>query len=266
MTHVARMPAVYVGHGSPMNAITDTPFSRAWNDLGASLPRPRAIAVISAHWFVPGTAVTADRSPKTIHDFGGFPKALFDIRYPAPGDPALAAEIVDMLAPTPVRLDSSWGFDHGAWSVLVHLYPKADIPVIEISVDSSALPPAHFDLGRRLAPLRDRGVLVIACGNIVHNLEHIDFQATEPFDWAVRFDAFVKRALEERDDRALVEYQSNPDARLAAPDEDHYYPLLYAAGLRRPDDEIRFFVEGFDAGSISMRGFTLTAGETAIRP
>jgi len=259
MNQAARMPAVFVGHGSPMNAITDTRFSRAWKELGSSLPSPRAVAVVSAHWFVPGTAVTANEAPKTIHDFGGFPKALFDVQYPAPGDPALAAEIVALLAPTAVRLDSSWGFDHGAWSVLVHMYPQAEIPVIEISVDSGALPAAHFDLGRRLAPLRDRGVLVVACGNIVHNLEHIDFRATEPFDWAVRFDAFVKQALEDRDDRALLEYTSHPDARIAAPDEDHYYPLLYAAGIRRPDDNIRFFVEGFDAGSISMRGFTISA-------
>jgi 4,5-DOPA dioxygenase extradiol len=259
MNQPVRMPAVFAGHGSPMNAITDTRFSRAWKELGSSLPRPRAVAVVSAHWFVPGTAVTANEAPKTIHDFGGFPKALFDVRYPAPGDPALAADIVALLAPTPVRLDSSWGFDHGAWSVLVHMYPKADIPVIEISVDSNALPAAHFDLGRRLAPLRDRGVLVVACGNIVHNLEHIDFQATEPFDWAVRFDSFVKQALEARDDRALVDYASHPDARRAAPDEDHFYPLLYAAGIRLPDDNVRFFIEGFDAGSISMRGFTISA-------
>lgn len=258
MSSDARMPAVFVGHGSPLNAITDTKFSRAWAALGAALPRPRAIAVISAHWFVPGTAVTAGPNPKTIHDFGGFPKALFDVRYPASGDPALADEIAELLAPTPVRLDTSWGFDHGAWSVLVHLYPKADIPVVEIAIDSGQPPARHFELGRKLAPLRDSGVLVIACGNVVHNLEHIDFNATEPFPWAVRFDEFVKSALERRDDGALIDYETNPDARLAAPDEDHYYPLLYAAGIRREDDALRFVVEGFDAGSISMRAFTLS--------
>jgi 4,5-DOPA dioxygenase extradiol len=258
MTQGSRMPAVYVGHGSPMNAITDTKFSRAWRALGDSLPRPRAIAVISAHWFVPGTAVTAMPKPKTIHDFGAFPKALFDVRYPAPGDPALAAEIADTLAPTPVRLDTSWGLDHGAWSVLVHVYPKADIPVVEISVDSDLAPADHFELGRRLAPLRDHGVLVISCGNIVHNLERIDFGATEPYDWVVRFDEFVKGALERRDDAALIGYESHPDARLAAPDEDHYYPLLYAEGIRHRDDVLRFVVEGYDAGSISMRAFTLS--------
>jgi 4,5-DOPA dioxygenase extradiol len=258
VTHDARMPAVYVGHGSPMNAITDTKFSRAWAALGAALPRPRAIAVISAHWYVPGTAVTADPNPKTIHDFGGFPKALFDVRYPAPGDPALAVEIAELLAPTPVRLDTSWGFDHGAWSVLVHLFPKADIPVVEIAIDSDQPPARHFELGGRLAPLRERGVLVIACGNVVHNLEHIDFGASEPFPWAVRFDEFVKAALEKRDDRSLIDYQLNPDARLAAPDEDHYYPLLYAAGIRHKEDALRFVVEGYDAGSISMRAFTLS--------
>jgi 4,5-DOPA dioxygenase extradiol len=258
MTQNARMPAVYVGHGSPMNAITDTKFSRAWKELGVALPRPRAVAMISAHWFVPGTAVTAMPKPKTIHDFGGFPKALFDVRYPAPGDPPLAAEIAELLAPTPVRLDTSWGLDHGAWSVLVHVYPKADIPVVEISIDSEQSPAGHLELGRRLAPLRERGVLVIACGNIVHNLEHIDFGAAEPFPWAVRFDEFIEQALEKRDDEALVGYESHPDARLAAPDEDHFYPLLYAAGMRHDDDSLRFIVEGYDAGSISMRAFTLS--------
>jgi 4,5-DOPA dioxygenase extradiol len=252
-----RMPAVYVGHGSPMNAITDTQFSRAWSALGASLPRPRSIAVISAHWFVPGTAVTAMPRPKTIHDFGSFPKTLFDVQYPAPGDPALAAEIAGLLAPTPVRLDTSWGLDHGAWSVLVHAYPEADIPVVEVSIDSNLSPNGHFELGRRLAPLREQGVLVVACGNIVHNLQYLDFAATRPVDWAVRFDGFIKTALEKRDDQALFGYRSHPDARLAAPDDDHFYPLLYAAGIRHDDDALRFVIEGFDAGSISMRAFTL---------
>ncbi len=258
MPQQTRMPAVYVGHGSPMNAITDTQFSRAWKTLGESLPRPRSIAMISAHWFVSGTAVTAMPKPKTIHDFGAFPKALFDVQYPAPGDPALAAEIADILAPTHVRLDTSWGLDHGAWSVLVHAYPKADIPVVQISIDADLPPEGHIDLGRRLAPLRERGVLVIACGNIVHNLEYLDFKASTPVDWAVRFDDFVKTALEKRDDQALVGYRSHPDAQRAAPDDDHFFPLLYAAGIRHNDDALRFVVEGFDAGSISMRAFTLS--------
>jgi 4,5-DOPA dioxygenase extradiol len=258
MPEPTRMPAVYVGHGNPMNAITDTEFSRAWRTLGASLPRPRSIAVISAHWFVPGTAVTAMPKPRTIHDFGAFPKALFNVQYPAPGDPALAAEIIEILAPTPVRMDTSWGLDHGAWSVLVHAYPKADIPVVEIAIDADLRPQGHFDLGRRLRPLREKGVLVIACGNIVHNLRYMDFEATKPVDWAVRFDEFVKTALEKRDDQALIGYRSHPDAPLAAPDDDHFYPILYAAGIRQDDDALRFFVEGFDAGSISTRAFTFS--------
>jgi 4,5-DOPA dioxygenase extradiol len=257
MEKKSRMPAVYVGHGSPMNAITDTPFSRAWKAMGEALPRPRAIAVVSAHWFVPGTAVTAMAQPRTIHDFGGFPKALFDVRYPAPGDPALAAQIADLLAPTSVRLDTAWGFDHGNWSVLVHAYPNADIPVVQISIDSTQPAAYHMELGRRLAPLREQGVLVIACGNVVHNLEKIDFQATAPYDWTVRFDLHIKAALEARDDYALIAYQEHPDARLAAPDEDHYFPLLYAAGMRDERDRLEFIVEGYDAGSISMRAFTL---------
>src|SRR4029077_4993882 len=252
MEKKSRMPAVYVGHGSPMNAISDTPFRRAWKTLGEVLPRPRAIAMVSAHWFVPGTAVTAMAQPRTIHDFGGFPKALFDVRYPAPGDPALAAQIADLLAPTSVQLDTTWGLDHGSWSVLVHAYPKAEIPVVQISIDSTQPAAYHLELGRRRAPLRAQGWLVIACGNIVHNLEKIDFQASEPYDWTVRFDLHIKPALEARDDFALIAYQDHPDARLAAPDEDHYFPWLYAAGMRDDHDQLDFFVEGYDAGSISM--------------
>lgn len=223
--------------------------------MAQALPRPRAILVVSAHWFVAGTAVTAGAQPRTIHDFGGFPKALYEIRYPAPGDPKLAAEIAQLLAPLPVRLDSSWGLDHGSWSILVHAYPKADIPVLELSIDDGKMPKDHLEIGRLLAPLRDRGVLVMGTGNVVHNLERMEIGAPTPFDWTVRFDQFIKTALETGDDDALVNYRTAPDSSLAAPDADHFFPLLYIAGLRMPGDGITWLVEGYEAGSLSMRSF-----------
>ena len=257
MPNDRRMPALFIGHGSPMNAIEDTPYSRAWKALGASLPRPRGILVVSAHWFTHGTLATAQERPPTIHDFGNFPRALHDMQYPAPGDPALAAEAASLLAPTAVRLDDSWGLDHGAWSILVHMYPKADIPVVQLSVDEDKAAPEHFDLGSRLAPLRERGVLVMATGNVVHNLAFIDPQRRGGFDWAKRFDDFVKQTLEARDRRALVEYQRHPDAAIAAPDPDHFLPIMYPAGIRREDDALSWVVDGdsLDMGSVSMRAF-----------
>jgi 4,5-DOPA dioxygenase extradiol len=248
--------AVFIGHGSPMNAIEDTPYSRAWKALGQTLPRPRAIACISAHWYTHGTLVTAMERPKTIHDFGNFPRQLHEMQYPAPGSPELAAEIVSLLAPTPAKLDTTWGLDHGAWSVLVHMYPKADVPVVQISVDEDKTPQAHFDLGSRLAPLRESGVLVMATGNVVHNLAHMDPKRGQPYDWAARFDAYIREALEAGDQRALVTYEQHPDAPLAAPDADHFLPLLYIAGIRRPDDALTWIVDGgLDMGSVSMRAF-----------
>jgi 4,5-DOPA dioxygenase extradiol len=256
MAAAGKMPAVFVGHGSPMNAITETPYTRAWEALGAALPRPRAILFVSAHWYIRGSAVTAMERPPTIHDFGAFPKALFDVEYPAPGDPKLATEVAEMLAPTPVRLDTSWGLDHGVWSVLVHVYPNADIPVVELSVDADASPHGHFDLGRRLAPLRDRGVLVMASGNIVHNLQYMDLSGKRaPYDWAVRFDERIREALEKRNDEDLINYENLPDAALAAPDVEHYVPMLYIAGVRGPDDHLRFIIDGIDGGAVSMRAF-----------
>ena len=251
-----RMPALFVGHGSPMNAIEDTPYSRAWKAVGAVLPKPRAICVISAHWYDRGTAVTAMDKPKTIHDFGNFPRVLFEVQYPAPGDPELAKEIAQLLAPVDVRLDTSFGLDHGAWSVLVHMYPKADVPVVQLRVDSEKTPLQHFDLGSHLAPLRERDILVIATGNVVHNLRYVDVHRTQPYDWAARFDAYVRKALEARDNAALINYESNPDAALAAPDPDHFLPILYVAGIRRDDDRLSFIVDGgLDMGSVSMRAF-----------
>lgn len=250
------MPALFIGHGSPMNAIEDTPYRRAWESLGAALPRPQAIVVISAHWYTHGTAVTAMERPKTIHDFGNFPKALHEMRYPAPGSPQVAADIAALLAPTPVALDTRWGLDHGAWSVLVHMYPKADVPIVQLSVDEEKTPRQHFEVGSRLAPLREREILVIATGNVVHNLQYMDPGRSTPYDWASRFDAYVKGALEARDNEALIAYEKHPDAPLAAPDADHFLPVLYIAGIRRLDDPLTHVVDGgLTMGSVSMRAF-----------
>jgi len=255
MKNDARMPAVFVGHGNPMNATADNRWTQAWAAIGSSVPRPRAILVVSAHWYIPLTAVTAMPQPKTIHDFSGFPDELYGVRYPAPGDPALASEIASLLSPLPVTLDARWGLDHGAWSVLKHTYPDADVPVVQLSIDESQPPAFHYDLGKKLAPLRDRGVLVMGSGNVVHNLAYAHFGAATPYDWAVRFDEFIRSALERRDDQALVEYRSAEDGPIAAPDPDHYFPLLYIAGIRQPDDSLRFLTDGIDLRSVSMRAF-----------
>ena len=251
------MPSLFIGHGSPMNAIEDTAYSRAWKALGENLPRPRAILVVSAHWFTDGTLATGNERPPTIHDFGNFPRALHEMQYPAPGSPELAADAAALLAPTPVRLDTSWGLDHGAWSILVHMYPKADIPVVQLSVDERKSAAEHLALGARLAPLRDRGVLVMATGNVVHNLQYIDPARSGGYDWAQRFDDYIKRALEKHDDRALVEYERHPDAAVAAPDPDHFLPIMYPAGIRLSDDPFAWVVDGesLDMGSVSMRAF-----------
>ena len=253
------MPAVFLGHGSPMNAISDTPYSRAWKALGQALPRPRAILCISAHWFINRTAVTAMPNPPTIHDFYGFPKALHDVHYPAPGDPELASEIAELLTPLAVELDQSWGLDHGTWSVLRHTHPLAEIPVVQLAIDETKPPQFHYDLGRKLAPLRDRGILIVGSGNIVHNLRVLDFDAKSVYEWASRFDEFFRSALEARDHATIINYEKHPDARLAAPTPDHYLPALYIAALQRDSETVQFPVDGIDAGSIAMRSFSFGA-------
>ncbi|MBC5810856.1 MAG: 4,5-DOPA dioxygenase extradiol [Candidatus Eremiobacteraeota bacterium] len=250
------MPAIFFGHGNPMNALLNNRYTEAWRALGTSLPRPRAILMISAHWYVPGTAVTAMARPRTIHDFGGFPAELYRYDYPAPGDRALAGRVRELLAPLDVALDErEWGLDHGTWSVLCHAYPDADVPVVQLSIDETQAPRVHYELGRRLAPLRDEGVLLAGSGNLVHNLHTFAWGAhpVEPFDWAVRFEAQARRCLESGDQEPLVDYESlGRDALLSAPTPDHYLPLLYVIGARRPDDVVSFPVEGVDGGSISM--------------
>lgn len=253
----SRQPALFIGHGSPMNAIEDNRYSRALRALGAKLPRPRAILCVSAHWFVRGTWVTGEERPRTIHDFGGFPRALFDMVYPAPGDPALARRVGALLgegrgAP---RLD--WGLDHGTWTVLCHLFPDADVPVVQLALDATLAPAGHLELGRRLAPLRDEGILLLGSGNVTHNLRHALSQlgAAEPpaAGFAVRFDAAVEEALAARDGARLAGLLETPDGRMAHPTPDHYYPLLYVAGAASEGDALDFPVTGLDLGSLSMR-------------
>ncbi len=251
-----RLPALFIGHGSPMNTLEDNPYTQAWRALGAALPRPQAILAISAHWLTRGIAVTAMEHPRTIHDFGGFPQALHEVQYPAPGSTALAQRVAALLAPRPVALDSDeWGLDHGTWSVLAHLYPMADIPVVQLSMDATQGEAFHLEIGQALRSLRDEGVLIVASGNIVHNLRLMKWSQTGfGHDWAVRFDAFAKRKIEARDFSALAHYQSEGhDATLAVPTAEHFWPLLYALGAAGDDDAISFPVEGLTMGGISMR-------------
>ena len=249
------LPAIFFGHGNPMNAVDVNAYTDSWRRIGSVLPRPRSIVSISAHWFVPGTGVTSVPAPRTIHDFGGFPPELYEVQYPAPGDPDLARRIQRDLAPVPVRLDTSWGLDHGTWSVLRHLYPDADIPVVQLSIDESQPAPYHFQIGRRLAPLRDEGILILGSGNLVHNLHAYAWgrHTLAPYDWAVRFEQHAKELMLVHNFQPLIEYETlGSDATLSAPTPDHYLPLLYILGTYRQGDPIIFPIEGVDGGSISM--------------
>ena len=250
-----RMPTIFFGHGNPMNAVMKNSYTEAWATVGSSVPRPKAILCVSAHWYIPGVAVTAMSSPRTIHDFGGFPQELYAVQYPAPGSPGLAQRVSELLAPLPVLLNQDWGLDHGTWSVLCHVFPDADIPVVQLSIDETRPPEFHYQLGKQLQPLRDEGVLVIGSGNIIHNLHTYAWgkHEVEPFDWAVRFETLARQVLLRGDDAILVDYESlGSDGMLAAPTPDHYLPLLFVLGLRRENDTVSFPVEGFDGGSISM--------------
>ncbi|HET7765828.1 MAG TPA: 4,5-DOPA dioxygenase extradiol [Burkholderiales bacterium] len=252
MNH-ARMPVVFFGHGSPMNTLERNEYTEAWRRVGEAIRAPAAILCVSAHWYTEGAAVTAMSRPKTIHDFYGFPRALFDVEYPAPGDPELASRVRELLAPLDVGLDGSWGLDHGTWSVLKHAYPKADVPVVQLSIDGTRPPQFHYETGRRLAPLRDEGILVIGSGNVVHNLRLMKREGGQAFDWAVRFNEKIREALASRDHRLLVDFAKlGKDARLAVPTPEHYLPLLYVAGLQRSDEAMEFPVDGYDLGSVSM--------------
>lgn len=251
------MPALFIGHGNPMNAVEDNANSKLWREIAARLPEPRAILAISAHWQTSGVAVTAMAQPETIHDFGGFPRELFEFQYPAPGDPQLAERVKNLLAPISVAADQDWGLDHGAWSVLAHLFPEADISVVQLSLDGTRPPAWHYDLAIRLRSLRDEGVLILGSGNVVHNLGRMDWSRPESaFDWSDRFNGEVRQALLDGDHTSLVSLVSGSgmteDARLAAPTLEHYLPMLYVAAQRREDEPVELFNDRIEYGSIGM--------------
>jgi 4,5-DOPA dioxygenase extradiol len=248
------MPAIFFGHGNPMNALADNSYTQAWASIGGSIPKPKAILCVSAHWYVPTVAVTAMERPRTIHDFGGFPRELFEFEYPAPGSPALA-ERVETLIDELILDETGWGLDHGTWSVLCHVFPDADIPVVQLSINENESAEFHYHLARSLFPLRDEGVLIVGSGNLVHNLHAYAWgkHDVEPFDWAVRFESLARELILSGDHAPLVAYETlGRDAMLSVPTPDHYLPLLYILGLQSKDDAVTFPVEGFDGGSISM--------------
>jgi 4,5-DOPA dioxygenase extradiol len=249
------MPAIFFGHGNPMNALLRNEYTAAWEAIGREMPRPKAILCISAHWYIPGVAVTAMERPRTIHDFGGFPRELYEVQYPAPGSPDLAERVRELLALPDEAADQTWGLDHGTWSVLVHVFPEADVPVVQLSIDEARDAAFHYNLAKKLGSLRDEGVLVIGSGNLIHNLHAYAWgrHDVKTFDWALRFEEKARELMLAGDHRPLVEYESlGRDAMLAAPTPDHYLPLLYILALQREGDQVSFPVEGFDGGSISM--------------
>ena len=254
-----RMPVLFVGHGSPMNAITDTPFSRAWTELGGTLPRPTAILCVSAHWETKGVMVTAMDRPQTIHDFYGFPEALHAKLYPAPGAPELARKTAELVRKAPVALDQSWGLDHGTWSVLARMFPRADVPVFQLSLDATRASSWHYDLGKELKPLRERGVLVMGSGNIVHNLRRVSRQLPDAgFDWAIEFDAKIKGLIDRGDHQGVIDYQAlGQAAQLSVPTNEHFLPLLYALALKDEKERIVYFNDAATMGSISMRSLLI---------
>ena len=248
------LPAIFFGHGNPMNALTNNSYTAAWRRIGEEIPKPKAILSISAHWYVPGTGVTIGAAPRTIHDFGGFPPELYQVRYPAPGAPDLARRVQHLLGPLPVTLDDSWGLDHGTWSVLCHVYPRADVPVVQLSIDATQPAVFHFDVGKRLAQLRDEGVLIAGSGNLVHNLRSYAWGGnTEPYEWAVRFETEARNLMTAGEFKPLVEYEKlGSDELLSVPTPDHYLPLLYVLGTGQVGEPVSFPVTGIEGGSISM--------------
>jgi len=254
-----RLPALFIGHGNPMNAIDDNAYSRAWAELGARLPKPQAILCVSAHWMTQGGALAhVGRRPKTIHDFGGFPRALYQQQYPAPGAPDAAQATIELVRSTHLQADEEWGLDHGAWSVLIRMFPDADVPVFQLSLDLGKAPVAHLDLARELKPLRERGVLIIGSGNLVHNLGALN-PGGAPYDWAQAFDETMKARIAARDAVGVAQaLDGSRTARLAHPTPEHFLPALYPLGVADEKDELSFFSESFDLGSLSMRSFLLS--------
>ena len=252
-----KLPVLFIGHGSPMNGIEDNEFSRTWAKFGKEIPKPKAVLVISAHWLTNGTHITAMENPKTIHDFGGFPQALFDVEYPVKGSPELAKAASELITSTKIGLDHDWGLDHGTWTVVRHMYPNADIPVLQLSIDYNKPAQYHYDLSKQLASLRKKGVLIIGSGNMVHNLQMVAWdKLQEPeygFDWAIEMNTIFKEKIQNNDFKSLIEYEKLGNAaKLAIPTPDHYYPLLYNIALRDAKDEISYFNDKPVGGSLTM--------------
>jgi len=249
-----RMPLLFVGHGNPMNAIEDNKFSKTWKDFGKTLPKPTAILSVSAHWLTRGTRVTAMEKPRTIHDFGGFPEKLFAQQYPAPGTPELAKETQSLVTKPHIMLDDDWGFDHGTWSVLIQMFPKADIPVFQLSIDYSQPMQYHYEIAQQLQVLREKGVLIIGSGNIVHNLHAVTFGSNKPYDWALEFDSIISKWIESGNHQAILDFQKlGVLAKSAHPTYDHFLPLMYVIGFQNKKDSPMFFNGDFDMSSVSMR-------------
>lgn len=250
-------PVLFIGHGSPMNGIEDNEFSQTWKKFGKEIPKPKAVLVISAHWLTNGTKITAMENPKTIHDFGGFPKELFEVQYPAKGNPELALATQKLITSSPVELDHDWGLDHGTWTVVRHMYPNADIPVLQLSIDYNKPAQYHFDLAKQLASLRKKGVLIIGSGNMVHNLRMIAWDKLNEnnygYDWAIEMNSIFKDKIASGDFKSLIAYEKlGTAAQLAIPTPDHYFPLLYNLGLQDSADSISFFNDKSVGGSLTM--------------
>lgn len=252
------LPVLFVGHGSPMNAIEDNEFTAGWEKVGSSLPQPKAILCISAHWQTRGTMVTAMENPQTIHDFGGFPEELFKKEYPAPGAIEYAKLTKEVVKKTSISLDNDWGLDHGSWSVLCKMFPKADIPTYQLSLDYTQPPEYHYELAKELQELRRKGVLIIGSGNIVHNLRMVSFDKQDGFDWAIEFDEKIKNAIESKDHKSIIHYEDfGSIAKLSIPTNEHYLPMLYAIALHQKGENISFFNAKNISGSISMRSLLI---------
>lgn len=259
MENTARMPVFFIGHGNPMNALYDNAFTKKLNSIKAGVPKPKAILVVSAHWLTRGTYVSTNPSPKTIYDFGGFPDELFQVKYEPKGSPDLAKEVAQKINYTKVTEDKEMGLDHGAWTILKHIYPAADIPTFQLSIDYSKPASYHYELAKQLNYLRDKGVLIIGSGNIVHNLGMVDFQnPNNVFDWAREFDTTVKNLLDKGDDVSLINYEKlGKSALLSIPTNDHYLPMIYTLGLKNKGEHVEYIYESLEMGSLSMRSFVI---------
>jgi len=253
------MPVLFVGHGSPMNGIQENEFSTTWRSLGRRLPKPSAVLIISAHWYTPGTFVTAMEAPPTIHDFYGFPKALHEVQYDAPGSPALAAETAQLIKSTETQLSHEWGLDHGAWSVVMNMYPDADVPMIQMSIDYTQSPQWHYDLAKELSALRNKGVLILGSGNMIHNLRIMDWQlSNQGYDWADELNTIFKKHIAAGSHQYLINYETlGKAASMAIPTPEHYLPMLYAVGLQDKADDVSFFNDKTVMGSVSMTSFAI---------